>query len=175
MATRTTLSTMVAAVVTTTLLAAGCAHRLDNQPPSDWDRTYTAVVGPLVVPVPTPDAPKNLERLKAYHQALQDVAGVTDLSDQYIGCIGCNTLSTSAPAEQLKYIFYREHVGNMHAFTRAMRRVQGSPLGHLDFTLTYNTQPPPMPDCPSPCKYKAVCAQQCDGNPSTPQCNSCPP
>lgn len=174
MAHRLTLWTIVPAVAATTLLAAGCAHKFDNQPPSDWNRTYTAVVGPVIVPPSAPDAPKNLARLKAYHQALQDVTGVTDLLDQYIGCIGCDKLTTSPP-DQLKYIFYREHVGNMHAFTRAMRRVQASPLGDLDFTLTYDTKNPPGPDCPSPCGYKAICAQQCDGIPSTPKCNRCTP
>ena len=102
-------------------------------------------------------------------------AGVTDLPDQFINCaVGCDQLSSQAPPSKLKFIFYREHLNNMHVFTKAMKRVQASPLGDLNFTLTYNTDPPPATDCPATCSPKHACYRGCDGNGSTARCDPCP-
>ena len=166
---------MVFAIAAVLLLTNGCASRkLHNEGPNDWSKTYWAVVENLPGPGGASDAVKNLARLRAYHQALQDVAGATDLVDQFINCIQCDQLPTNAPPEKLKFIFYREHLDNMHAFTRAMKRVQASPLGDLNFILTYNTDPAPAADCPASCSPKTACWKGCDGNGSTAKCDKCP-
>ena len=170
----------IAAVLVVAMLGAGCAtHKLVNPAPvgMDWDYTYWSVVQTVAEGGVTPDPAANLERLKAYYKALQEVAGLTNLEDQYIGCYGCDRLmSTTVPPSQLKFIFYRVHLDNMHAFTRAMKRVQASALADRNFVLIYNTDPAPSPACPTSCKPKIVCVKYsgCDGNGATPLCDPCP-
>ena len=167
----------VSATAAMLLLVAGCAsHKLSNDAPKDWNSIYWAVVKTLPTAGGAPDATKDLARLKAYYQALQDVAGVANLEDQLIGCVGCARLSTGSPPSELKFIFYREHLNNMYAFTKAMKRVQATALSDLNFTLTYNTDPPPATACSATCIPKYACAayDHCDGKGSTSRCDPCP-
>ncbi len=174
MANRSVRSSAPAAVAAASLLACGCAsHKVNNSWPDDVNLTYRAVVKTAAT------NPANLDRLKAYYKALQDLVGVANLEEQYIGCIECASLSTSPPPNELTFIFYRQHRVDLYAFITAFERVQASPIGDRNFTLSFDAKAPPAPACsqPPPTCYPAPACPvtACDANRSVPGCQTCPP
>jgi len=167
-------SQIVAAAVAVSLLACGCAHKVNNSWPKDVNLTYRAVVTNE-----PPDA-DSLARLNAYYRAMQDLVGLADLEGQFIGCIGCARLSASPPPDELTFIFFREHRVDLYAFIAAWERVQASPIGSRVFTLRFDTKPPPSAACthPPPACYpisSCVSTDSCDADKSQQFCQKCPP
>lgn len=164
----------VAVIAAVSLLTSGCAcDRLVKNPPTDWaGGIYTAVVRTLGTPDPTGD----LARLNAYNKALKDVLNVTEFGERFIECLGCGELPGMPTGNELKFNFYREHLDHMHAFTTAMKRVQATPNGSVNFTVTYSASLVSLGSCTATCMSKSICTQygRCDGIPSTNMCDPCP-
>lgn len=175
MANRLVRTNTLAAVAAASLLACGCAsHKVNNSWPDDVNLTYRAVVKTAAAP-----SRASLDRLKAYFQAMQNLVGVTNLEDQYIGCIECASLSTSPPPNELTFIFYRQHRVDLYAFITAFERVQASAIRDPNFTLSFDAKAPPSAACtrPPPTCYPAPACPVtgCDANRSAPGCQTCPP
>jgi len=158
--TRTTRKTIGQGFTTVCLLAlGGCAwlHPFDvnNSWPEHVDETYRAVVKTTPLMGETPDPAKNVERLKAYHEALQAVVGTSNLEEQYIGCNECGDLNGSPQPSALTYIFFREHRADTGAFLSALAKVQAGPLKHPGLTVSFDTMPPPDKVCPQ--RFRTMC------------------
>lgn len=167
----------VAMLVGIALAFAGCAsHQVKNQWPDDTRRVYHAVVTNSDAFGP-PDPVNDVARLKAYYQALQELVGVSNLEEQFIGCVGCSQLATSPPA-QLKFIFYRQHEVDLYAFIMAWQRVHASSIASPRLVLTFDAEQPPDPTCskPIPLCYPAPSCpetQNCDANRNLSGCQPC--
>ena len=163
---------LVAAAVL--LLGIGCAtnHKVNNSWPNDL-KTNRAVV----TTVAAVDPSKNQDRLKAYYQALQGLVGTTNLEEQFIGCQGCDRLSTANPPPDLKFIFFREHVKDMYAFTKAWEQVQASALSDKGFSVQIDAVDPAPPACvPPPACWpipSCVSTGGCDKNKTLAGCQPC--
>lgn len=166
-----TTAVSLAAAATAALLGA-CVHRVDNQWPKHDQEAQEAVVTPRLA-----GDPQNTDRLKAYHKALQGLVGTPNLEDKFIGCIGCDKLSSPNPPAELKYVFFIEHKMDLYAFTKALDTVEASALGpdKLRLTLVKHSTggacPAPPPACwPIP---SCVSTNGCDANKLQPGCQPC--
>lgn len=168
-------------LVAASLLSFGCAtHKVDNGWPNELTLTYRAQVTTKATTATAAADPANVARLKAYYQALQDLVGVANLEVQFIGCVGCQGLSGSPAPGELTFIFFREHRIDFYPFVAAWERVQASPLGNTNFTLSFDTALPVGGACPKPpptCYPVPSCVSTdgCDANRYTTGCQLCPP
>ena len=170
---RSRFATLAIIAAATSLISGRDSFPLVTKPPADWNSIYVAVVKTD----PKLDDTQDRTRLIAFDKELRDCMKVADIQERYVGCYGCDQLPNNMPTDgQLKFIFYREHLDNMYAFTSAMKRVQESASGHANFKLTYTAEQFQTATCLPSCIPKAICTQygRCDGKPGTNACDPCP-
>ena len=164
------------------LLATGCAtepHKVNNSWPQDiFMQTYRAIVRTAPMPAEPTDPAGDLARLKAYYQAMQTLVGVSNLEEQFIGCIECAQLSTGPQPSRLTFIFHREHKIDLYAFVTALEKVQATSIRHSGFRVDFDSQPPPAPACPAAppiCWPSPSCTSTggCDANRTQLGCQPC--
>jgi hypothetical protein len=162
-------------LVSSPLLLSACAnHKVNN----DWPDVSKVRFAVVTTGAGAQDASKNLDRLKAYHQALQSLVGTPKLEDQYIGCSECERLVTGVPPTELNYLFFQDHSIDFYAFTKAWDQIQRSAFADAAFTLTFKGDTRTTSKfCPAPpaCYSIPSCdsTDGCDKNKTLRGCQPC--
>ena len=123
--------------------------------------------------------PGALSRLQAFDTNLKQLLAVTNLDERYVGCTECPGLLLDPTITKLTYWVYREHQDNLLKLTEAWDSVHKQQNTPADFSISFDTAPPPLPICSTkpkqPCSPAATCTQtdRCDLYPNQNGCQSC--